>query len=111
MKLLNDILRDVQAALLTVTNACHHYRRPSKPAESYIVWAEDREAESMESENRKAEQQIHGTIDYFTRTEFDVKVDQIQEALNAYGIGFRINSVQYEDETNLIHYEWEFWTV
>ena len=111
MKSLNDILRDVQAALLTVTNACYHYRRPPKPVESYIVWAEDSEAESMDAENRKAEQQIHGTIDYFTRTEFDAKVDQIQEALNAAGIGFRINSVQYEDTTNLIHYEWEFWAV
>ena len=49
------------------------------------------------------------TIDYFTRTEFDANVDRIQEALNAAGIGYRINSVQYEDTTNLIHYEWEFW--
>ena len=65
----------------------------------------------MDAENRKAEQQIHGTIDYFTRAEFDTNVDRIQEALNAAGIGFRINSVQYEDTTNLIHYEWEFWAV
>ena len=109
MKSLNDILKGVRDALLTVTNACYHYRRPPKPVESYIVWAEDSEAESMDAENRKAEQQIHGTIDYFTRTEFDANVDRIQEALNDAGIGFRLNSVQYEDETDLIHFEWEFW--
>ena len=108
MKSLNDILRDVQAALLAVTNACYHYRRPPKPAESYIVWAEDREAESMESENRTAEQQIHGTIDYFTRTEFDVKVDQIQEALNTVeGCAFHYEGAQFEEDTNLIHSSWE----
>lgn len=111
MKSLNNILRDVQAALRTVTENCYHYRRPLRPKKNYIVWAEDSEAESFDSGNRKAEQQIHGTIDYYTLTEFDAAVDQIQEALNAAGIGFRINSVQYEDETNLIHYEWEFWTV
>lgn len=111
MKSLNDILRDVQAALLTVTDNCYHYRRPLRPKKNYIVWMEDSEAESMDAGNRKAEQQIHGTIDYYTQVEFDANVDRIQEALNAAGIGFRINSVQYEDETNLIHYEWEFWTV
>ena len=109
MKLLNEILRGVKTALLTVTDKVYHYRRPPDLKEKYIVWAEDSEAESMDAENRKAEQQIHGTIDYFTRTEFDANVDRIQEALNAAGIGYRINSVQYEDETNLIHYEWEFW--
>lgn len=109
MKSLNEILRGVKTALLTVTDEVYHYRRPPDPKEKYIVWAEDSEAESMDAENRKAEQQIHGTIDYFTRTEFDANVDRIQEALNAAGIGYRINSVQYEDETNLIHYEWEFW--
>lgn len=111
MKSLNDILRDVQAALLTVTENCYHYRRPPRPKKNYIVWMEDSEAEALDAGNRKAEQQLHGTIDYFTLTEFDANVDKIQEALNAAGIGFRINSVQYEDETNLIHYEWEFWTV
>lgn len=111
MKSLNDILRDVQAALLTVTENCYHYRRPMRPTKNYIVWMEDSEAESFDSGNWKTEQQIHGTIDYYTLTEFDAAVDQIQEALNAAGIGFRINSVQYEDTTNLIHYEWEFWAV
>ena len=109
MKSLNEILRDVKAALLTVTDAVYHYRRPPRPKKNYIVWMEDSEAESFDSGNRKTEQQIHGTIDYYTQEEFDSAVDQIQEALNAAGIGFRINSVQYEDETNLIHYEWEFW--
>lgn len=109
MKSLNEILRGVKNALLTVTDEVYHYRRPPNPKEKYIVWAEDSEDGSFAAGNRTEEQQLHGTVDYYTLTEFDGNVDLIQEALYAAGIGFRINSVQYEDETNLIHYEWEFW--
>jgi hypothetical protein len=35
-----------------------------------------------------------------------VCLDNIQAALNSLRIPWRLNSVQYEDETNLIHYEW-----
>ena len=36
-------------------------------------------------------------------------MDLIQEALNtSEGVGWVLSSVQYEDETNLIHYEWTF---
>ncbi len=115
MMSLQDKLRGVLDALLTVTDGtggnvpCYHYRRTKGPVAGYIVWAEDSETDSFNGDNRKAEQQIHGTVDYYTLTEFDSVVDSIQEALEAGVIGFRLNSVQYEDDTKLIHYEWEFW--
>ena len=62
-------------------------------------------------DNRKQEQQVHGTIDCYTKIEFDPLLDEIQDALNAAGIGWSLLTVQYEDETNLIHYEWEFYVV
>ena len=105
-------LRSVRDALVGVTAACYHYRRPpAAPKSSYIVWAEDSEDQSFEGDNRKLEQQIHGTVDYFTLKEFDPLVDAVQDALVSAGVGFRLNSVQYEDDTNLIHFEWEFWGV
>lgn len=105
-------LRTVRDALVGVTDACYHYRRPpAAPKSNYIIWAEDSEDGSFDTNNRKQEQQIHGTVDYYTLTEFDPVVDAIQEAFVSAGIGFRINSVQYEDDTNLIHYEWDFWAV
>jgi nucleosome binding factor SPN SPT16 subunit len=47
-----------------------------------------------------------GTIDYFTKTEFDPIVETIQEKLNSIDIAWRLNSVQYEKDTGYIHYEW-----
>lgn len=77
-------------------------------AETYCVWAEDQEQASVEGDNYKLEQAIQGTIDLYTKTEFDTFVDSIQAALKAAKISFYLNSVQYEQETDFIHYEWVF---
>lgn len=87
----------------------YHYRHPSGISPPYIVWAEDGEGDSLHTGNHKAQQVITGTIDYFTKNEFDQTIDSIQNALNTVeNLGWQLESVQYEDETNLIHYEWIF---
>ena len=83
-----------------------------KKQDQYIVWKEDSEGSSVNGDNRKLNQSIQGTIDYFTKTEFDENVDRIQDALNAACISFYLNSVQDESRDNsgsgYIHYEWVF---
>lgn len=111
MKSMQDKLKAVRDALLTVTDKCYHYRRVASVKTGYIVWAEDSEDGSFDGDNRKQEQQIHGTIDYFTQKEFDPLIDGIQNALDEARVSFRLNAVDYEDDTKLIHYEWEFWAV
>ena len=102
-------LKKIQEALTGIENLkVYHYWHPRLEA-PYCIWAEDGEGSSIDANNHKAEQVITGTIDYFTRNEFDVMVETIQNALNTTEcVGWRLISVQYEDETNLIHYEWEF---
>ena len=74
----------------------------------YIVWAEDGEGDPLELDNNKVEQVITGTIDLFTKSEYDELIDTIQDALNQNSISFNLSSVQYETETEYIHYEWRF---
>ena len=74
----------------------------------YCVWAESCEQSSSEGDNFKNEQAVQGTIDFFTKTEFDTFVDDIQNALKTARISFYLNSVQYEEDTGFIHYEWVF---
>lgn len=110
MRSITTILSEIKTELVKVTANCYHYRRPVNGAKSgYIVWQEDSEEGSLETDNIKTEQQLHGTVDYFTLTEFDTTIDSIQSALNGIMCGWRLLAVDYEDETNLIHYEWEFW--
>lgn len=112
MMSLSQNLKKIRDALKTTSasDRVFHYRRPKGNYSSWIVWQEDGEAESHESNNRKGEQQIHGTIDCFSLEEYDDLFDEIQDALNSVqNVGWSLLSVQYEDETNLIHYEWEFY--
>lgn len=86
----------------------YHYWRPRLEA-PFCIWAEDSEGDSFHSNNKKSEQVITGTIDYYTRTEYDTMVDNIQAALNdAESVGWSLSSIDYEEDTNLIHYSWTF---
>jgi len=100
-------LEIVKDSLLTVTDNVWHYEALTI-TDQYIVWAEDKEGSSVEGDNHKLEQSIQGTIDYYTKNEDDQNVEAVQTALKTARIAFYLNSVQYEDETQYIHYEWVF---
>lgn len=99
-------LKDVPTALLKVMKAVYHYTAPENTPAPYIVWAEDGRGDSLCSDNHTSAQALTGTVDYFTRTEYDKNVDKIQLAFTLGNIPYRLNSVQYEKDTGLIHYEW-----
>ena len=100
-------LMKISEILKTITDDVSHYEAMHKK-DRYIVWAEDSEGSSVEGDDKKINQSIQGTIDYFTKQDFDENVDKIQAALTAACISFYLNSVEYEDETEYIHYEWVF---
>ena len=102
-----DKLAGLGTALATVCTRTYHYFHPAKVAAPFIVWMEDGD-NGLEADDGKAEQAISGTVDLFTKTEYDPALDGIQTALDGYGAAWYLNSVQYEDETGLIHYEWVF---
>lgn len=111
MRSLQRILKDFGTGLARVASPCYHYWR-MKEETPYCIWQEDGEENSFNAGNRKTEQQIHGTVDYFTRTEYDPTIDDIQDYFDGIDdFGWSLLSVQYEDETNIIHYEWEWWMV
>lgn len=90
---------------MKVSDNVSHYEAMNK-TDKYIVWAEDSESSSLNADNKKEIQAIQGTIDYFTKKDNDTVVNEIQEALKAEKVSFYLNSVQYEEETGYIHYEW-----
>lgn len=105
--------RIIPQTLLKVTSNVGHYKELEQ-SDKYIVWAEDAEGSSVEGDDHKVNQSVQGTIDYFTKEEFDGNVDKIQQELISAGISFYLNSVQYEDPdeggAGYIHYEW-IWEV
>lgn len=100
-------LQRLRNALLTVGVPVGHFEAPVKKA-PYLVWAEDGQGDSIHADGETQEQAIEGTVDYFTPLEFDQNLGKIQRAMNSAGIAWRLNSIQKEDDTKLIHYEWVF---
>ncbi len=98
-------LIDLRDLLLEVIPDVYHYHA-DKQTDKYIVWAEDTESNSNSADDQKTDQVLQGTIDYFTKTEFDPNFNLIQEKLNLADIVWKLNSIQYEKDTGYIHYEW-----
>ena len=88
-----------------VTNAVSHAKRMK--SDRYFVWQEDGES-VLAADDLHAECAITGTTDLFTKQEFDPWVDAFGEALSSHGIAWSLSSVQYEDDTGFIHYEWSW---
>lgn len=97
----------VRDAMLSVMPEVYHYHADSK-GNQYIVWAEHGSSSSPAADNVVQEQVVHGTIDYFTREEYDQKINEINEALKQFEIANRLKSVQYEPDTDYTHYEWSW---
>ena len=94
-------------ALLQVDVEVFHYYA-LHPSDRYVVWAEDGEGTELAADNRKIGQVLTGTIDFFTKTEQDPAREEIQRVLGDAEISYSLNSVQYEEETGYIHYEWRW---
>lgn len=99
-------LSDVKNALLTVSTRVYRYTAPATPVFPYIVWAEEMDADSLHGDGRKLLKTIEGSIDLFSKTPDDGYINAIEKALNDAGICFRLNSVQFEPTTRIIHHEW-----
>lgn len=85
------------------TYSVYHYWRPMMKA-PFIVWAETGEADDFHADNGKAEIILSVTIDIYTQTEFDELLDKVFEYLDGKKIPFTLDSVDFEEDTRLIHY-------
>ena len=98
-------LDELREALLKIPAAVYHFNA-LKPPRRYIVWAEDGAGDVVFANGRMQNLAIAGTVDLFTGDPEDTALfDGIQAALDGV-CAWRLNSVQYEDETGLTHYEW-----
>lgn len=95
------------AAHLAVTDQVSHNERMK--SDRYFVWGE-RGSNDLEAGNGHGERAVLGYTDLFTKREFDPWKEQLEQALDAAGIAWALNSVQYEEETGFTHYEW-YWEV
>lgn len=94
----------IKNALLEVSDQVYHYHAmDAEPP--YLVWAEE-QTEHEWSDNTPSMETLIGTVDYFTLEENDPAVRKVEQALTGCGASWSLESVQFEENTGLIHYEW-----
>ena len=84
-----------------------HFGWSHAPAGDYGVWAEDA-ANDLHANGIHVEHAVEGTIDYFTRDASGTPKTTIEAVLDTGKIAWYLNSIQFENDTGYIHYEWVF---
>ena len=93
------------AAHTAVTDQVSHGGRLK--SERYFVWEEDGAADLL-ANGRHVEKAMTGTTDLFSKTEFDPWREQFEAALDAAGIAWRLDSVDFEVDTGFWHWSWRW---
>lgn len=99
---------DLITALRTLNIPLAEYAWDVRPDSDYIVIAIDGEASNLYADGHMEEQAPQGTIDLFTKDNDRTNMQAVQGVLNAFDCSWYLNSVQYEDDTRLLHWEWVF---
>lgn len=97
-------LKSFGLGLGQIVTKSYHYTAPENTPAKYAVWQE-LSGEHLTADNKAGEGKFEIAVDYYTKTEFDATVDAISAYLDTYG-SWRIESVQYEEQSGYIHYEW-----
>lgn len=89
----------------------YHYIKPNKAQAPYAVWQEMND-DGFYSDNGKSERRLEGILDYYTKVNagIDPGLDVLEQAMINMGASWTLTSVQFESDTNLIHYSWD-WSV
>lgn len=99
----------IKTLLIGLTSDVYNYTAPANKPLSYVVYGKD--GENVASANdRHAETADEGYIDLFTKNPEDPLIESIPLALDAGGVAYSLESIQYEEETGYLHYEW-IWEV
>lgn len=77
------------------------------PSGTYGVVSLEGQEDSVKGDNTIVHQSIRGSIDLFVPDTATTSPETVQSAINGL-VAWRLNSVQYEEDTHLIHYEWIF---
>lgn len=84
-----------------------HHGWSKAPDGDYGEFSEESGAD-LEADGRHIERGTNGYINFYTRDDSEEPRRKIEAALNSINIPWGLNTVQYENDTGYIHYEWSF---
>lgn len=96
---------ELATALATTGYEFAHFGWSKAPAGDYGVYAEDG-ANDLIAGNVHVEKVLQCTVDYFTRDDSGAPKTAIEAALESVPVAYYLNSIQFENDSGYIHYEW-----
>ena len=93
------------AAHRAVTDQVSHFERMQ--SKRYFVWQEDGDND-LSADGVHAEKAVTRFTDLFTTVEFDPWAEALGDSFDQYGIFWTLRDVQYEEETGITHYTWDW---
>ena len=99
------IMDELINALAETNYQFAHYAWSKAPDGDYGTYSEDSGADLVADEQH-IERGTVVYINYFTRDDTGTPRTTIETALNSLNLPWYLNSVQYENDTGYIHYEW-----
>lgn len=100
-------MKTIKQILLELTDKVFLFTVPGRTLPPYIEYGIDGENQKK-ADNHVIERLESGYIDLFTKTDDDPLIKDVSAALDAAEVSFYLNSVQFEEETGLLHFEWRF---
>ena len=81
------------------------------PKDNFILWGEDDTTRAF-GDGVAGQKAVQGTVDYYTRAEYDPIVDEIDTAILNTAFAWLDDgpTIDYEPDTGYIHYQW-IWEV
>ena len=99
-------MKRISDALGSVSDKVFHFEAEPGTSAPYIVWAEEIQGDTVWADDRQERASLQGSIDLYTKDAHEPLKGKVERALNTGEISWYLNSVQYEEETGLLHYEW-----
>lgn len=81
------------------------YAWKNQTAATYLV-VSDEGADAFWADGKLSEAKNAGTVDLFTKVADGTTKATTEAAMDALDMSYYLNSVQYEDDTGYVHYEW-----
>lgn len=99
------MLEDLVTALTGTGYAFAHHAWSKAPDGDYGTYSEN-SGEDLTADGKHVERGTEVYINYFTRDDTSTPRTLIETALNNLDIPWYLNTIQYENDTGYIHYEW-----
>lgn len=95
----------IDCLLSVMQNISHFYSKSE--VFPYIVWKENSEGSEVAADNKKIQYSLNYSVDLYLKKPDADLIRRLENAFNTFRVSFQLTNVEYNEETEIIHYHYE----